>query len=95
MTEINQVFDGDLAERVFLIASAIFVAFYAGGILLTQWTKAGSRRTAFQAKTAVTALFFALALTAVASGFWRPNGRRVPSIARRRFHPSNFKGRST
>jgi hypothetical protein len=74
MTEINQVFDGDLAERVFLIASTIFVAFYAGGILLTQWTKAGSRRTVFQAKTAVTALFLALALTAVASGFWRPNG---------------------
>ena len=71
MTELNQLFDGNLAERVFLIASAIFIAFYAGGILLVQRSKAGSRRTVFQAKTAGAALLFALALTAVASGFWR------------------------
>lgn len=31
MTELNQVFDGDLAERVFLIASIIFVVLYACG----------------------------------------------------------------
>ena len=71
MTEFNQVFDGDLAELVFLIASVIFVVLYAGGILLMQQTRAGSRRAVFQAKTAGAALFFALALTAVASGFWR------------------------
>jgi hypothetical protein len=71
MTELNQVFDGDLAERVFLIGSVIFVALYAGGILLMQQTRAGSRRTAIRAKTVGVALFFALALTAVASGFWR------------------------
>jgi hypothetical protein len=71
MTELNQVFDGDLAERVFLIASAIFVAFYAGGILFMQRTRAKSRRMVFQAKTAGAALFLALALTAIASGFWR------------------------
>ena len=34
MTELNQVFDGDLAERVFLIISIIFVVLYACGILL-------------------------------------------------------------
>jgi hypothetical protein len=71
MTEFNQVFDGDLAERVFLIASVIFVALYAFGILFMQRTQARSRRAVFQAKTAGAALFFALALTAVASGFWR------------------------
>lgn len=72
MTEFNQVFDGDLAERVFLIASVIFAALYACGILLIQRTGTRPRHTVFQAKIAGTALFFALALTAVASGFWRP-----------------------
>jgi len=71
MTEFDQVFDGDLAERVFLLVSVIFVALYVGGILLMQQTRAGSRRRAIQAKTAGAALFFALVLTAVASGFWR------------------------
>ena len=71
MTELYQVLDGASAERAFLIASAGFIAFYACGILAMQWTDAGSRRTVFQAKTAVTALFIALAITAAASGFWR------------------------
>ena len=35
MTELYQVFDGDLAERVFLIVSVIFVVLYACGILLS------------------------------------------------------------
>jgi hypothetical protein len=82
MTELNQVFDGDLAERVFLVASVIFVALYACGILYMQRTQARSRRSVFQAKTAGAALFFALALTAVASGFWRPhttNAGKIPA----------------
>ena len=52
MTELNQVFDGDLAERVFLIVSVIFVVLYACGILLMQRTEAGARRTVFHGKTA-------------------------------------------
>ena len=71
MTKLNQVFDGDLPERVFLIGSVIFAALYAGGILFMQRTRVKSRRMVFQAKTAGAALFLALALTAIASGFWR------------------------
>lgn len=52
MTELNQVFDGDLAERVFLIASIIFVVLYACGILLLQQTEARARRPVFHGKTA-------------------------------------------
>ena len=61
MTELNQVFDGDLAERAFLIVSVIFVVLYACGILLMQRTEAKARRTAFYGKTAVTALFLTVA----------------------------------
>src|SRR5450631_2806517 len=85
MTELDQVFDGDLAERVFLIGSVIFVALYTCGILFMQRTQARSRRAVFQTKTAGAALFFALALTAVASGIWRPHatiaGNRPASIS--------------
>ena len=52
MTELNQVFDGDLAERVFVIVSVIFVVLYACGILLMQRTEARARRTIFHGKTA-------------------------------------------
>lgn len=79
MTELYQLLDGNLAERVFLIASVGFIAFYACGILLVQWSEADSRRTVFQAKTAVSALFLAFALTAVASGFWRPHAMNTGS----------------
>jgi hypothetical protein len=68
MTELNQVFDGDLAERVFLIVSVIFVVLYACGILLMQRTEAKARRTAFYGKTAVTALFLTVAISLVANG---------------------------
>ena len=68
MTEFNQVFDGDLAERVFLIVSVIFVALYACGILLLQRTEAKGRRTAFHGKTAATALFLTAAISLVANG---------------------------
>jgi len=67
MTELNQVFDGDLAERVFLIVSVIFVALYACGILLMQRTETGSHRTVFHGKTAMTALFLAV-IVVVANG---------------------------
>ena len=56
MTELNQVFDGDLAEQVFLIGSIIFF------FLVRLWnsphpaTEARARRTVFHGKTAVTAL---------------------------------------
>ena len=68
MTELNQVFDGDLAERVFLIVSIIFVVLYACGILLLQRTEARARPTAFRGKTAVTALFLTVAISLVANG---------------------------
>jgi hypothetical protein len=68
MTELNQVFDGDLAERVFLIVSVIFAALYACGILLMQWTDAKSSWTVFHGKIALTALFFAVAISAAAGG---------------------------
>ena len=45
MSELDQVFDGDLAEQVFLIVSVIFVALSACGILLMQRTKARASRT--------------------------------------------------
>ena len=79
MIELYQLLDGNLAQRAFLIASAGFVAFYACGILLVQRSKTGSRRTVFQAKTAGAALLFALAFTAVASGFWRPHSMHTGS----------------
>ena len=68
MTELNQVFDGDLAERVFLIVSVIFVALYACGILLMQRTETWSRRTVFHGKNVMTALFLAVAISVVANG---------------------------
>jgi len=77
MTELYQLLDGNLAERAFLIASAGFIVFYACGILLVQWSKAGPRRTVFRAKTAGAALLFALAFTAIASGFWRSHAMNI------------------
>jgi hypothetical protein len=68
MTELNQVFDGDLAERVFLIVSVIFVVLYACGILLLQRTEGRARRTVFHGNTAVTALFLTVAISLVAHG---------------------------
>jgi hypothetical protein len=68
MTELNQVFDGDLAERVFLILSVTFVSLYACGIFFMQWTEARSSPRVFHGKTALTALFLAVATSAVASG---------------------------
>ena len=68
MTELNQVFDGDLAEHMFLIASVIFAALYAGGILLMQRTDAKSRWTVFHGKIAITSLFFAVAISGTAGG---------------------------
>lgn len=79
MTELYQLLDGNLAERAFLIASAGFIVFYACGILLMQWSKAGPRRTVFRAKTAGAALLFALAFTAIASGFWRSHAMNAGS----------------
>jgi hypothetical protein len=68
MTELNQVFDGDLAERVFLIVSVIFVVLYACGIVVLQRTEATARRTVFHGKTAATALFLTVAISLVANG---------------------------
>ena len=68
MTELNQVFDGGLAKQVFLIVSVIFAALYAGGVLLMQWTEARSRWAVSYGKIAMTALFFALAVSAAAGG---------------------------
>jgi hypothetical protein len=69
MTEFSQVFDGDLAEHVFFIASVIFAALYAGGIFLMQWNDAKSRWTVLHGKIAMTALFFAVVISAAAGGF--------------------------
>jgi hypothetical protein len=68
MTALYQVFDGDLAERVFLIVSVIFVVLYACGILLMRRTEARARRTVFHGKTAVTALFLTVAISLAANG---------------------------
>ena len=50
MTELNQVFDGDLAEQVFLIGSIIFFFLYACGILLIQRPKLGPAERYFMAR---------------------------------------------
>lgn len=68
MTELNQVFDGDLAERVFIIGSIIFVALFACGIFLQRPIEAGARRTALYGKTAMTALVLAAAISATMGG---------------------------
>jgi hypothetical protein len=68
MSELNQVFDGDLAEHVFLIVSVIFVVLYVGGFLLMQRTEAKARRTVIPGKTAVMALFLTVAISVVANG---------------------------
>ena len=60
MTEFNQVFDGGLAERVFLIVSIIFMVLYACGILFMWRTESRSRRTVFYGRTAIMALFLAV-----------------------------------
>ena len=68
MTEFNQVFDGGLAERVFVIVSIIFMILYACGILFMWRTESRSRRTAFHGRTAIMALFLAVAISAFAGG---------------------------
>ena len=68
MTEFNQVFDGSLAERVFVIVSIIFMVLYACGILFMWRTESRSRRAAFYGRTAIMALFLAVAISAVAGG---------------------------
>ena len=75
MTEFNQVFDGGLAERVFFILSIIFMILYACGILLMWHIEGGSRRKAFHGRTAIMALFLAVAISAVAGrlGLFNPS----------------------
>ena len=68
MTEFNQVFDGGLAERVFVIVSIIFMILYACGILFMWRTESRFRRTAFHGGTAIMALFIAVAISTVAGG---------------------------
>jgi hypothetical protein len=71
MTELNQVFDGDLSVRVFLAISAVFIALYVGGILALRWTVTKPRRPVFRVRTALTALFLAVAITAIAGGLFK------------------------
>ena len=71
MTELDQVFDGDLAERVFLAGSAIFAILYAGAILLMPRTGPWFGHTVFTRRTIAAALLIGLRLSAIASGFWR------------------------
>lgn len=69
MNEFNEVFDGDLAERVFLVASVGFVALYACGILLL-WriTPVPHLRTVYHGSTAIMALLLAIAISTVTGG---------------------------
>ena len=60
--------DGGLAERVFFIVSIVFMVLYACGILFMWRPKSRSRRTAFHGRTAITALFLAVTISAVAGG---------------------------
>jgi hypothetical protein len=69
MTEFNQVFDGDLAERVFIIGSILFAALFAAGIFLQRPVVTGARRMAFYGKTAMTALLVAAAVSTTMGGF--------------------------
>ncbi len=69
MTEFDQVFDGDLAERAFLIISAIFAIVYAAAIILLPRTGLRFRQTVFRRRTIGTVLLVALAISAIASGF--------------------------
>ena len=94
MTELNQVFDGDLAERVFLIASAIFVAFYAGGILLMQRTQLGPAARCFRPRPQEPRCSSLWRSPPLPADFGGPT-QRMPAIARRRFHPSSCKALST
>ena len=68
MTEFNQVFDGDLAERIFIVGSIIFAALFAGWIFLQRPVETGARRMAFYGKTALTALVVAAAVSTTMGG---------------------------
>ena len=69
MNELNEVFDGDLAERVFLAASVSFIVLYACGILLMWRIKVVSRPdTIYHGRTAITALLLAVVITTAAGG---------------------------
>ena len=70
MSEFNQVFDGGLAERVFLILSIVFMLVYAGIVLFIWRTAAQSSRSALHPRTAIMALFLAVAISAVIGGLW-------------------------
>jgi hypothetical protein len=70
MNELDQVFDGDLAERTFFIISAIFAIVYAAAIILMPQVGLWYGRTVFRRKKKAAALLIALAMSAVASGFW-------------------------
>jgi hypothetical protein len=68
MTEFNQLFDGGLAERVFFTFSIVFMLAYACGILFMRRTAAGSSRSGLRSRTAMMALFLAVAVSAVVGG---------------------------
>lgn len=65
MTEFNQVFDGDLAERVFIIGSIIFLTLSVGGIFLRRPVEGQSRRMDLPGKAATAALFLAVTIPAM------------------------------
>lgn len=69
MNEFNEVVDGDLAERVFLVASVGFVTLYACGILLMWRIKAVPHpRTVYHGRAAITALLLAVTISTAAGG---------------------------
>jgi hypothetical protein len=68
MPELN-IFDGGLAERVFLIGSMVFIALYAAGILfLRRRGEVRINRVALHGRAAGIALFVAAAVSAAAGG---------------------------
>jgi len=66
MTEFDQVFDGDLAQRAFFIVSAIFGIMYATAAIFMSRVGHGSGRKVFRRRTAVTALLVALGVSVMA-----------------------------
>jgi hypothetical protein len=57
MTELNEIFDRDQAQLVFIVGSTIFIALYACGILLRRSNQSQSRMFAYPGRITMVALF--------------------------------------
>jgi hypothetical protein len=66
MNDLTQIFDGDLAERVFIIGSSGFLLLFAAGALFLSRHKARTRPNSFAKSFALFALIIGAAIVAMA-----------------------------